>query len=65
MNKNFFQGYSTIKMDEIIQDIQINKGLKKKIRFFENLKKMNGDLLQLKKDSKEVETNRNKSKNMK
>ena len=65
MNKNFSQGYSTIKMDEIIQDIQINKGLKKKIRFFENLKKMNGDLLQLKKDSKEVETNRNKSKNMK
>ncbi len=65
MNKNFFQGYSTIKMDEIIQDIQINKGLKKKIRFFENLKKMNGDLLQLKKDSKEVEINRNKSKNMK
>ena len=53
------------KRDEIIQDIQINKGLKKKIRFFENLKKMNGDLLQLKKDSKEVETNRNKSKNMK
>ena len=65
MNKNFFQGYSTIKMDEIIQDIQINKGLKKKIRFFENLKKMNGDLLQLKKNSKEAETNRNKSKNMK
>jgi hypothetical protein len=52
-------------MDEIIQDIQINKGLKKKIRFFENLKKMNGDLLQLKKDSKKVETNRNKSINMK
>ncbi len=45
MNTKFLKGYSTIKMDEIIQDIQINKGLKKKIRFFENLKKMDTDLL--------------------